>query len=220
MAWDETWEKIFTTQEWGKYPSEDLIRFIARNFYKSPKRHVIKILEVGCGTGANIWYLAREGFTVYGIDGSETAIKKARERLDSEVVDWKGELLVGDIMSLPYDTGFFDAVIDNEAIYGNSYEDSIVMCDEVYRVLKPGGKFYSRTFASGSWGDKTGKQVGYHTWIPDEGPMMHKGTSRFSSREDINSLLSKFNIQECEQVVRTYDEMKNKVIEWIVTGIK
>ncbi|WP_072230216.1 hypothetical protein [Campylobacter coli] len=28
------WENIFSNKEWGKYPSENLIRFIARNLFK------------------------------------------------------------------------------------------------------------------------------------------------------------------------------------------
>lgn len=62
-----------------------MIRFIARNFYKVNNRESIKILEVGCGPGANLWYMNREGFTVYGIDGSETAIKKAEKRLKEDI---------------------------------------------------------------------------------------------------------------------------------------
>lgn len=106
MAWDQTWENVFKTQEWGKYPSEDLIRFVARNFYGAPSRKEIKILEVGCGTGANLWYVAREGFSVYGIDGSKTAVEKANARLNSEIPGWSGELLIGDIISLPYNDAF------------------------------------------------------------------------------------------------------------------
>jgi len=30
MAWDSVWEKVFTAQNWGKYPAEDFIRFIAK----------------------------------------------------------------------------------------------------------------------------------------------------------------------------------------------
>lgn len=44
----ETWEKIHKEQEWGKYPSESVIRFIARNYYKT-KRENVKILDFGCG---------------------------------------------------------------------------------------------------------------------------------------------------------------------------
>ena len=61
--WNKVWEKVFRENEWGKYPSESLIRFVARNFYKADDRFAVKILEVGCGTGANLWYMLREGFS-------------------------------------------------------------------------------------------------------------------------------------------------------------
>ncbi|EAI4546039.1 SAM-dependent methyltransferase, partial [Campylobacter jejuni] len=32
------WENIFSQKEWGKYPSENLIRFIAKNFYNVKDR--------------------------------------------------------------------------------------------------------------------------------------------------------------------------------------
>lgn len=63
-SFSEEWEKIHSTQEWGRYPSETVIRFIARNYYKT-EREKIKILDFGCGAGAHTWYLAREGFDVY-----------------------------------------------------------------------------------------------------------------------------------------------------------
>lgn len=33
-SWDPIWEKVFKDNEWGKYPGENLIQFVARNFYK------------------------------------------------------------------------------------------------------------------------------------------------------------------------------------------
>lgn len=220
MSWDQTWEQIFKTQEWGKYPSEDLIRFIARNFYGVPIRKEIKILEVGCGTGANLWYVAREGFSVFGIDGSETAIEKAKNRLDTEVTGWNGEFEVGDIISLPYESSIFDAVIDNEAIYANSYENSKKIYNEIHRVLKQNGKIFSRAFATGCWGDRTGQNVGMNTWIANEGPLKNKGVSRFSTKEDMEDLLKSFSKLEIERLERTYNNLNEKVIEWIVTGEK
>lgn len=61
MVWDPVWEDIFLKHSWGKYPAEDLIRFIARNFYSVPSRSEINILEVGCGP--------RSQFMVYGPRG-------------------------------------------------------------------------------------------------------------------------------------------------------
>ena len=123
MVWDKVWEEVFKRQRWSRYPNEELIRFIAKNFYKVEDRKLIKILEVGCGPGANLWYLAREAFCVYGIDGSITAIAKAKNRLDKEVKGWCGHLMIEDITVIPFDGQFFDAVVDVERLYCNSIRD-------------------------------------------------------------------------------------------------
>ncbi|GMM09235.1 hypothetical protein I12399_14020 [Campylobacter coli] len=78
------WENIFSNKEWGKYPSENLIRFIARNFYNVKNRNEIRILELGLGTGANLWFYAREGFRVSGIEWSKTGVERFQKRLDDE----------------------------------------------------------------------------------------------------------------------------------------
>ena len=64
-----------------KYPNEELCRFIGRNFnvLNKSQRKKIKILEVGCGPGGNLWMLAYEGFDVYGLDISVTSIKLAKK---------------------------------------------------------------------------------------------------------------------------------------------
>jgi 2-polyprenyl-3-methyl-5-hydroxy-6-metoxy-1,4-benzoquinol methylase len=221
MTWDPVWEEIFNQQGWGsKYPSEDLIRFVARNFYKAPVRGDIKILEVGCGPGANLWYMAREGFSVYGIDGSKMAIDRAREMLNQDCPGWKGELLVGDMADLSYDNQFFDAVVDHEAIYSNSYEDSKVIIKELDRVLKKNGKLFSRTFASGCWGYATGEKVGHNAWIVSEGPIFNKGYARFTDLAEIPDLFTGFKINEVELLTRTVENRCYEIKEWVVIAEK
>ena len=60
-----------------KYPNEELCRFIGRTFYKKnyKKKGEIKILEVGCGSGANLKMLLNEGFNAFGLDISEKSIE-------------------------------------------------------------------------------------------------------------------------------------------------
>ena len=79
-SFDTTWETIHATQEWGKYPAEPVIRFVARNYYNKV-RITIKILDFCCGAGSNTWYLAREGFDVYAFDGSVSAVNKVEKLL-------------------------------------------------------------------------------------------------------------------------------------------
>ena len=219
MAWDKTWENVFSSQVWGKYPGEDTIRFIARNYFNASERSQIKILEIGCGPGANLWFLAREGFCTYGIDGSISAIDLAKKRLDDEVGDWQGKVLHGDFLNLPFEGCFFDAVIDIEAITHNSFEDSILAYSEVHRVLKPGGKLYSRTFAKGTIGDETGEVLGYNSYLPSIGPMSGKGLTRFTAKADVSTLLKGFSLVDIGYLENGNDDGVHTK-EWMLTAVK
>ena len=220
--WNPIWEDIFRSREWGKYPSEDLIRFVASNFYQLADRSGARLLEVGCGPGANLWYLAREGFSFVGIDGSETAIGKAEKRLDAECPGWRsrGELKVGDIGKLPFADASFDAVIDNEAISCNNFDASCGMYAEIARVLKSGGRMYSRTFAEGSWGDGSGESLGDGAWHCADGPLAGKGLCRFTTERDISALTKSMRLQTVEMLRWTTGNQKNEIREWLITAIK
>jgi len=220
MTWDPVWEQIFQSQPWGKYPTVELIRFVAKNFYQAKDRKSVRLLEIGCGPGANLWYLAREGFTVYGIDGSATAIRIAKDRLDRECNGWQGELRTADITQLPYPDGFFDAVVDVEAIYCNDLENSKRIYRELFRVTKPQGKLISITFAAKSWGDGVGAKVSHNTWVVSEGPLSGKGMGRFTDQNDIPDLIGGFMLENLEMVTRTVNGLKNEIREWIIEGVK
>jgi SAM-dependent methyltransferase len=222
MSWEQVWEDIFKTQAWGKYPSENLIRFVARNFYSAPDRGQIRILEVGCGPGANIWFLAREGFSFVGIDGSGTAIARAGQRLDEDIPCWRsrGELRVGDIGCLPFADDVFDAVIDVEAIYTNSWDASMEIFREIGRVTKSGGKLYSQTFATGCWGDGTGEPAGHNAWRCSEGPLAGKGLTRFTALEEIPQLLRGFDVSSVELVTMSLNNRRSEIREWIILAEK
>ena len=63
------------------YPHEKVVQFCLRN-YPSEKRASTRVLDLGCGTGVNTWFLSREGFTVTGTDISSRAIAATKSRLD------------------------------------------------------------------------------------------------------------------------------------------
>jgi len=220
--WNKGWDKIFKENEWGKYPSEDLIRFIARNYYCSPNRKDIKILEVGSGTGANLLYLAREGFDVTGIDGSKIGVEKTIKRLTEESLMAKVE--VGDIISLPFEDNSFDCVVDIECIYANSYADSRKIIAEIYRVLKTKGKFFSKTFMTGTYGDRNGKKLEgeQNTYLELYGGALKKGYGiiRFTEEKEINDLYKDFNIVSIDYVFRSEQNRKYEAKEWIIVCSK
>ena len=213
MSWDPIWERVFNDHEWGRYPGESLIRFIAKNFYKS-NRADIKILEIGCGAGANLWYLAREGFTAYGIDGSSRAIERAGSFLKSQGLC--AAIVSGDASALPYESSFFDAVIDVECLYSNSRPDAEKMLAEVSRVLKQGGLFYSRTVADDMYVGKTHTKVAdmEYTDISD-GPLVGRGLARLSTRDGVMKMYGKsFTVLSVDSLITTFNNGSEKMSEW------
>lgn len=225
MTWDPVWEQVFSSREWGRYPAEELIRFVARNFFASADRSATRILEVGSGPGANLWFLAREGFAVYGVDGSPTAVATARRRLDTECPGWSrasggGELVTGDIMRLPWPEEHFHAAIDSEAVYCDDFEDSRSIYGEMHRATRTGGKLFVRTFACGTWGEGTGRQLGPRRFIVEVGPLAGKGPSRFTSLDEIPVLLAPWRIREINLATRTLESQTQVVREWIIEGEK
>ncbi len=219
MTWDPVWDSIFRERPWGRYPAEDLVRFVARNFYRVKERRAVKILELGCGPGGNLWYFAREGFGTYGIDGAPTAVRLARERLDAEIKGWSGDIVVGDFCTLPFADASFAAVIDNEAVYCNHLEESKAIYREAHRVLSPGGKLFVRTFAAGSAGDGVGRKVGHNAWMVDEGTLAGTGMARFTTQAELPELLGPFRIDEVTLLTRAPAGAEDQCVrEWLVTA--
>ena len=214
-SWDPVWEKVFSENPWGKYPGESLIRFVARNFYNS-HRPDVKLLEVGCGPGANIWSMAKERFSAYGIDGSVTAIDQAKKRLSDE--NLSAELSVGDIIYLPYPDDFFEAVIDSECIYANNLQNSHKILDEVKRVLKPGGLFYSRSLSDKVYLGRESTKVGEKEFTNiSDGPLAGRGFARLMDINEIETIYgSKFEIISIDELEITQNNREQRIREFII----
>lgn len=96
-----------------------------------------KVLVIGCGTGFNACYIVRKfGCRLVGVDIAEEAIKKAKERAESENLRGRVEFRVGDAYALPFEAGTFDAVITQ---FVSQFLDMEKALKEFVRVLKTGG---------------------------------------------------------------------------------
>lgn len=217
------WEDIFVEKEWGKYPPVSLIKFVASNFYHIANRNNIKILEIGCGPGANIWYMAREGFRVYGIDFSKTACSRLEERLKKEnLAGQVGRILVGDYLDKikEFPDNYFDAIVDVESLYCNSFTKSQSIISNCFKKLREGGLLFSQTFAENSYGFDS-ESVDYHEVIPTVGPSSNTGRCRFTTEEDINLLYvtdSSRVISIEKQELHMYQS--GTISEWIIVSEK
>jgi SAM-dependent methyltransferase len=219
MVWDQVWEKIFRERDWGKYPPESLIRFIAVNFYQKDRKKV-KILEVGSGLGANLWYVAREGFNAYGIDGSHAAVEKARKWIGEEGLTV--DLRVGDIVELPYEDDYFDAVIDIGCLCCNSWEDSTKIIKEIKRVTKNGGLFYSKTFSDSMYVGQSNVLLGPLQYKDiSDGPLAGKGLNRLTPKKGISELYGNYlDVLSVDKLEYTVDNGSILVSEWVIVAKK
>ncbi|MCX2683718.1 class I SAM-dependent methyltransferase [Campylobacter sp. MIT 21-1685] len=187
----EIWEHIFANKEWGKYPSESFIRFIARNFYNSPQRADVHILELGLGTGANLWFCAREGFSVSGIEWSTTGVERFKERMHNEnLQNHIKELKIGDYLEKldEFKDESFDAWCDGYSLAYNDFEKTKTIIEKAIKKLKIGGKFLSITPSLNNYGFVSDKSLGYHSCKPTQGSDAFTGVIRYCDTDDIKQL--------------------------------
>jgi cyclopropane fatty-acyl-phospholipid synthase-like methyltransferase len=110
---ENVWDKLY--KEKGKFfeeIQEDLPR-VVRLLKKSGAK---RVLDLGCGSGRHLVYLAKQGFNVYGIDNSKSGIEIGKNWLKKEGL--KANLKIGDIYkNLPYPDDFFDAIISTQTLH-------------------------------------------------------------------------------------------------------
>ncbi len=218
-TWQPLWDDVFSSRSWGAYPSEDLIRFIARNYYNVPDRKKIKILDMGAGTGANTLYLAREGFDTYALDGSSVAIDIIAQKMERERL--ATSLQVGDIANLPYEDSFFDCIVELNCLMCNDDATTAMIIKNAADKLKPGGRFFSMSPKTGSWGYGQGKKIGEHTYTDaKDGPYTNLGLARFMDKDQIPGLYAPFHDLQINLSTHTRNNGENELSFWVIDGMK
>ena len=148
-SFDSSWEDSYSDGvALNRYPFDSVVRFLFLERPTELTREETRVIEVGCGAGNNLWFAAREGFNVAGIDGSESAITFVRKRFESEGL--KGDLRVGDFTKLPFDDNDFNMAIDRAALSHTPGWAIRKAIREIRRVLKPGGKFHLNCYSDRS----------------------------------------------------------------------
>lgn len=207
MSFDTSWEKqkyskikqldSFPYEKGNRYPYDLLVTIVARSFFKVPKkeRGKIRMLDLGCGTGNNAQFLAENGFDVYGIDCSGSAVEICKEKFSK--MRLKGNFIAGDFLELPYKDDFFDLAIDRESLYANKLSDIKKSIKQVYKKLKKGGLFVSFMYSSNHPDKKFGKEVEPNTFsnFSKESTFHERGVAHFAPLNEILRIYSDFNIE-------------------------
>ncbi|MER1986481.1 MAG: class I SAM-dependent methyltransferase [Solibacillus sp.] len=95
------------------------------------------ILDVGCGTGQTAAYLSQKyGANVTGIDMNPVMVEKAKKRMSKN--DLSVNLLQCAVEEIPFPNQYFDFIISESVL---SFVDKPRALDEIFRLLKKGGRF-------------------------------------------------------------------------------
>ena len=97
-----------------------------------------KVLEIGFGTGLNLHYYPKHIKTIITVDANPKINKLAQKRIQSSHITVDCKILNGE--SLPMANNTFDSVVSAFTLCSIANVEQALA--EVYRVVKPGGKFF------------------------------------------------------------------------------
>ncbi|MCW2920930.1 MAG: class SAM-dependent methyltransferase [Thermoleophilia bacterium] len=137
----------------GAPPSPELVVIVA-TFGDDRGR----VVDLGCGVGADAIFLAGCGFDVTGVDMSGEALDIAERHAEERglAVNWHQ----GDVLELPLDDGSIVAAFDRGCLHHVPVADQPRYAAELARVLAPGGRAYLRDVAGHGHGHAHGH--GHH----------------------------------------------------------
>ncbi len=127
--------------------SEDLEKF-TRYLPRAERADVLtagsSVFDAGCGNGRNLIFLARQfGMTGVGYDISTAAIAQAKAASAGLALVYEARSIAGSI-TLPDESQ--SLVIDMMSSHFLSESERRVLRDEIYRIMKPGGFLFMKTF--------------------------------------------------------------------------
>lgn len=181
------WDKAYTSnKQLSVWPWSDLVSYVYR--YAKPSEGFHRVLELGCGAGANIPLFVKLKADYYGIDGSPAVVALLHESFPQ----LKDKIAVGDFtQAIPFE-GTFDLVVDRSSVTHNTTDAIRRTFLMIMDKLRKGGKFFGIDWFSTAYPDaKMGDVLDAHTRtnIP-VGQFVGLGTVHFSDQDHIIELLT------------------------------
>lgn len=125
--------KLYYENKLPKYLNAPYLEYEKAHIKHIYKRD--KVLEIGAGIGTYTHSLLKTGAFVVATDISPSSLKIIKKKYKEYSA--KLSIKVADIELLPFEDKTFDVVCSAGSL---SYGDNQVVMNEIYRVLKPGGR--------------------------------------------------------------------------------
>lgn len=128
-------------------PAEDLekfCRYLERNHGKKYLNVTTRVLDLGCGNGRNLIYLAKTyGMRGVGYDISDEGIKRAKRASEDLPIVYTSRTIEG-VIDLPDNS--VDIVLDMMTSHFLKEKERDALRAEILRVLKPAGWLFFKSF--------------------------------------------------------------------------
>ena len=108
-----------------------------------PEQHM-KVLDIGCGTGAHLNIYRESGCELFGVDSSPSMLDVAKKRLGEDA-----DLRLGDAREIPYASNTFDIIVCMLVLHEMDQRSRLSVIAEMKRVLKTGGRILLIDFHAG-----------------------------------------------------------------------
>jgi SAM-dependent methyltransferase len=128
-----------------------------------------RVLEIGCGTGCDLLQFARNGASAVGIDVTSNHLRLAQIRAGGGA-----KVCYGSGCDIPFPDSSFDYVYSMGVIHHIDQPRRVV--EEVFRVLRPGGKFNVFVYAKWSYVPPIlflRHGLGWRNWIENSRDPVH-----------------------------------------------
>lgn len=147
------WGGAKTIAELGDEVTNQYLQSIVPGWFSDPKGK--KVLDLGCGSGTTAFTLAKLGFTVTGIDVSETAIGMAKDLSTKQ--NLQINFVVGDILQLEKLNEKFNLIYDSHCLHCIVFEDDRAkVLEQIKKSLTLNGIFVLDTMVATKDFDPTG----------------------------------------------------------------
>lgn len=145
--WDSEYAKGGEHLALSSDESEDLAKFtrwLGRQKNEVAPNKTSTVVDLGCGNGRNLIFLARE-FNVSGVgyDSSTAAIAEAKRAKGDLPLEFEARSIAGDL-NLPDSS--YDLALDMMTSHFLNSKEREYLRDEIHRLLRPGGWLFMKTF--------------------------------------------------------------------------
>lgn len=155
----------FEEKHWWYRSLRDVLYYYVKKLSQDSPR----VLDAGCGTGANMMLLQSLGYKVFGLDLSKDAVSFCKKRGLRNVQ-------TATVIKIPHNNNYFDLILNLDVLGTLSQSQRKKAVQEFYRLLKPKGYLIV--------------QVAALEWLQSQHDRIAGLKNRFTKKE-LESLFSK-----------------------------